>query len=81
MPKLRCEKTELFVRECAHCRAGTSHPKPRPQPSRAYKSEYSREFPASFDSDCGGCGGDIEEGDMIRMGPDGATCVDCYDVA
>lgn len=79
MPRLRCDKTTLFKNECDHCRNPQvdRRPKPKPQP-RTFKSEFSREFPAGFDSDCGECFGMISEGDMIRMGPNGATCEDCY---
>lgn len=40
-------------------------------------SEISHEFDAAFESSCNFCFGLIDEGDLIRMTPDGAMHSDC----
>jgi hypothetical protein len=72
VPEERCEKTDLLVRECAHCKP------PAPAPPRD-TSLFGTWFDARFESDCdGSCGGVIEEGEPCRSdGEGGWLCVIC----
>lgn len=60
---LRCERTDLPVFMCAHCR-GEDLPKPDPL----------RWFTVRFPGACVACGHPIEPGDEIAATPDGYVC-------
>ena len=76
--------------QCAHRLPSSwgAHCRPTASPSTARRTvsgdalqdiwaDYGPEFTAGFDSDCGGCGARILEGDTIRMKDGGAECPDC----
>jgi hypothetical protein len=52
----RCEKTELLVAECAHCR-----PQPEPEPH-----DIGPVFDGVYRGECYGCDTHIDPGDKIR---------------
>jgi len=54
----RCERTELLVDQCAHCRGVTE-----PAPARTVLGPW---FPAGYPGWCSGCGQVFGQGDMIR---------------
>lgn len=72
----RCERTDLLVSQCAHCR-------PAPPPTPRDTSAFGPWFVARFESDCDGDGGPqclgvIEEGEPCRSDGDGGwLCQGC----
>lgn len=54
-PEPRCERTELLVSQCAHCRPAP----PKPVYEIAYR------FEAAYDGTCGVCEEPIEAGENI----------------
>ena len=41
--------------------------------------QHAPAFPARYDGECAGCGGDIEEGEQIIVTDDGAAHAACVD--
>lgn len=67
----RCEKTELFVSQCAHCRHIEA-------PSRIATGEFGVRFRAQYDGTCASCLGPIEQGEIIaRLFDGGFACEGC----
>jgi hypothetical protein len=57
---LRCDVTELYRSDCAHCRNITDQPDPAgPRSVGPWVVAY---WPGT----CAGCGNDFDQGDMIR---------------
>lgn len=72
MPE-RCERTELFVDQCAHCRGV-----PPPETLELNPYTFGPWFPARYDGECTECGVDFAAGDEIRSdGFGGWLCGDC----
>ncbi|MEU4578977.1 hypothetical protein [Nonomuraea sp. NPDC023979] len=65
----RCERTELFVDQRAHCR-GMTEPAPERPRSRPW-------FPAAFPGCCAECLDTFDEGDLIRSDGAGGWIADC----
>jgi hypothetical protein len=65
----RCERTELLVDQCAHCRGVTE-----PAPARTVLGPW---FPAGYPGWCSGCGQVFGQGDMIRADGCGEYLADC----
>lgn len=76
----RCDFTDLLKDQCGHCR-----PERLPQPhislavrNRMSPPRFGPWISARFDSECDGCGDQIEEGDQIRSnGEGGWICLEC----
>lgn len=68
----RCEKTELPVDGCVHCRG---HDRPAPE-RRGWGTLYGPATAARYPSDCATCGGHYPAGTPIHRSPDGWTA-DC----
>lgn len=67
-----CERTDLLVSACAHCR-GVPDIAPRP-------GVLGPLFEARFGGGCSECGGGIRAGDRIRADGDGGyLCAGCSD--
>lgn len=64
----RCELTELYVRQCAHCRR-----LPDPKTSMRLGAWLTALYPGR----CVGCDDYIDPGDQIRSTTDGYVCADC----
>jgi len=64
----RCDRTDLLVSACAHCRG---------EPSRPAGSAVIQRSVAVYRSRCGGCEETIEVGDLIALTWDGWVCEGC----
>jgi len=62
----RCELSDLPVLQCA-CRVHT----PNPYASEHTSTVIVARFRARFDSECGGCGNPMDQGDPIARTQDG----------
>jgi predicted RNA-binding Zn-ribbon protein involved in translation (DUF1610 family) len=70
--ELRCERTELLVEQCAHCRPPVDDQVPDEDIEVVWRGI------ARYDGQCPGCGGRIREGDPIaRTGDNRYVCEEC----
>ncbi|MEU4576630.1 hypothetical protein [Nonomuraea sp. NPDC023979] len=68
----RCEITELFTDQCAHCRRIPDEPAPERPRRRPW-------FPAAFPGCCAECLDTFDEGDLIRSDGAGGWIAECCD--
>lgn len=67
----RCEKTELYVSQCAHCR-------PTPDPLVLDSEAVEHRFEAVYSGHCTICDGPIRAGETIaRLTTGGYACTSC----
>lgn len=82
MGEARCEKTDLLVSQCAHCRPA---PVVREVPFGGVPkigSNVMIRFTAKFEGQCGECGTHLSAGGEIGRSVDGTyLCRDCCDDA
>lgn len=73
-PAERCERTDLLVSDCAHCR-GHQSVEEQVQAERVTDREHPGApgpwFAARWDGECSGCGDPINVGDTIRADGEG----------
>lgn len=65
----RCERTELLVDQCAHCRGVTE-----PVPAR---TPYGPRFTAQWPGFCSCCGDEFASGEKIRADGCGGYLAEC----
>jgi hypothetical protein len=69
--ELRCDRTELPVSMCAHCRG-------HDDPMKLSTGEFGVPFIASYDGRCGACDGRIRVGEITaRLAAGGYGCERC----
>lgn len=74
MTAARCDLTELYVDECAHCR-------PPADPAADFlngpQTEMGPWFPAAHPGGCNQCGTRFEQDDQIRADGEGGWVAEC----
>lgn len=77
----RCERTELLVVDCAHCRGNDQTPDEQVaterRQTRARLVGDPRWFPAQYPGKCERCAERFTVGDLIRMDPGRGWIADC----